>query len=402
MDIAEYKYMDNLFLTHYKEMDQLSVCEDAGRRLEVRKVENGLILPYKIVNGEKRAGVVDNRGSFVELSGFEALSPVDAWGGSYEIEEPVSRREEKVIYFGRFWKHWGHFLMDMVSRLWYVLENKEPLGIVYDSTVEISGIYLEFLELLGIRKEQLIRIEIPTVFNQVIIPECAHKPGIFCSVKYKEIFDRAAEQVLAKADEPGKYKGECIYFTRRQLGNRIPMEIGEKEIEDLFRKNGYLVVAPEKYSLTEQIMMIRESRKAACLSGTLPHNMMFAEDGTELCIIRKTNKPNYRQVDVNAIRNLKVVNIDAHISLKAVGPAGPFIVDYNQNVKKYLEDQNMNFEPIGLKQHVRRLLKLIWYVPVYFARNKNSKREVPLYIGKEFSTTANAKKELFRFYIKRL
>lgn len=138
---------------------------------------------------------------------------------------------------------------------------------------------------------------------------------------------------MIKADKPGKYKGECIYFTRRQLGNKIPMEIGEKEIEDLFRKNGYLVVAPEKCSLLEQIMLIRESSKVACLSGTLPHNMMFAKDGAELCILRKTNKPNYRQVDVNAIRNLKVVNIDAHISLKAVGPAGSFIVDYNQNIK---------------------------------------------------------------------
>lgn len=175
------------------------------------------------------------------------------------------------------------------------------------------------------------------------------------------------------------------------------MEIGEKEIEDLFRKNGYLVVAPEKYSLTEQIMMIRESRKAACLSGTLPHNMMFAEDGTELCIIRKTNKPNYRQVDVNAIRNLKVVNIDAHISLKAVGPAGPFIVDYNQNVKKYLEDQNMNFEPIGLKQHVRRLLKLIWYVPYTLQGTKIARGKCRCILVKNFQLQQMRRKNCFGF-----
>lgn len=144
MDIAEYKYMDSLFLDKYKQMDNLPVCEDGGRRLEVKKVKNGLVLPYKIVNGEKRAGVVDSRGNFVELSGFEALSPVDAWGGSYEIEKTVARRAEEVVYFGRFWKRWGHFLMDMVSRLWYVLENKEPVKIVYDSTEEMTGNYLEF------------------------------------------------------------------------------------------------------------------------------------------------------------------------------------------------------------------------------------------------------------------
>lgn len=402
MDTANYKYMDSLFLDNYKEMDQLDVCKNAERNLEVIEVEKGLVLPYKVINGEKKAGVLDNEGRFVELSKFEALSPVDAWGGAYKAEEPVAKIEENVVYMGRFWKHWGHFLMDMVSRLWYVLENGNAIKIVYDSNINIAGIYLEFLELLGIKKNQLIRIEKPTIFNKVIVPECSHKPGIYCNVRYKNIFNKVVKQALAQSSEPEKYKEKCIYFTRRQLKNKVPMEVGEKEVESLFQKNNYLIIAPEKYSLTEQIMMVRFAKRIACVSGTLPHNMIFARDGADLCIIRKTNKPNYRQVDVNAVRNLNVVNIDAHISLKAVGPAGPFIVDYNKNVRNYLMDNNMYVEDIGIKQHVIRLVKLLWYIPVYVLRNFRKGREVPLYIKGEFSSTPTAKKELFWYYIKRL
>lgn len=400
MDAFNYKYMDELFLENYKAMDQMTICED--RELKVEIVENATVLPYRIVDGEKRAGVVNGNGEYIELSGFDAISPVDQWGGSYEPEEKPAMIDEEVVYFGRFWKHWGHFLMDMVSRLWYVMDIDESSRIVYDSQVEIEGVYLEFLHLLGIKTDQLIRVDKPTRFRKVIVPECSHKPGISCNQKYKEIFDRVAENALMHFEKPDLYKGRKIYFTRRQLNLRVPLEIGENEIEELFRKNNYLIVAPEKHSLSEQIAMLRQAETIACIAGTLPHNMMFAKDGTKLVIIRKTNKPNYRQVDVNAIRSLDVTNVDAHISLKAVGPAGPFIVDYNQNVMNYFRDNHMVCDSIGIKQHLRRLKKLIWYIPVYILRNRNAKREVPLYDGKGFSTTETAKKELFRFYIKRL
>lgn len=79
MDAFNYKYMDELFLENYKAMDQMTICEDRELRVEI--VENGTVLPYKVVNGEKRAGVVNENGEYIELSGFDAISPVDQWGG---------------------------------------------------------------------------------------------------------------------------------------------------------------------------------------------------------------------------------------------------------------------------------------------------------------------------------
>lgn len=399
MDLYNYKYMDDLFLENYKRMEQLNLCTEDN--LAVEEVIEGTILPYRVVGSSKKAGVVDQNGEYIALSAFEALSEVDSWGGSYQVER-VEYLDETVLYFGRFWRHWGHFLMDMVSRLWWIIENDMNIKIAYDAKEDIQGVYWEFLRLLGVSKNQMVRVENPTRFAKVIVPECSHKPGISCNVRYKKIFDIVAQKALQELEDYGKYRDKSIYFTRMQMKRRIPFEVGEKDFERLFSRQGFVVIAPEKYSLVEQIAMIRGAKRIACLSGTLPHNMIFAQDGAELIVVRKTNKPNYRQVSVNQLRKLKVTNIDAHISLKAVGPGGPFVLDINKNVEAYFKDRYGKRDYSKILQWFKRKIRLMWYVPVYILRNRKMDQQVPLFDGKVFSTTVTAKSELFSYYIKRI
>lgn len=399
MDVCDYRYMDRLFLDEFKAMDSLNVT--SSKELKVTKVSNGVIIPYKNVDGIKYAGVVNHKGAYEELSKFEALSPVDSWEGAYDIGTNIEHIEENVIYMGRFWKHWGHFIMDMVSRLWYAIEIDKTTKIVYDGDTDISGVYLEFMKLAGIEKERLLRVDKPVRFNNIIVPECSYKPGISCNIRYKNIFDVVANNAMKEQNIEKVYQGEKIYFTRTGIKNRVPLEVGEKDIEKIFRDNGYRIISPERYSLVQQIVMIRQAEEIACVAGTLPHNMMFAKDESKLTIVRKTNKPNYRQTDVNNIRGLKVTNVDAHISPLAVGPAGPFILDINENVKRYFADRNMVVNFSGFKSFWKRKARLLWYIPLYVTRNFRRKREIPLFDGKGFGTRPEAKKELFRFYWKR-
>ena len=400
MDCSNYKYMDSLFLDEYKAVDSLDVYSED--ELEVVKVNNAVVLPCRNIGGKKRAGVLDDKGEYVGLSAFEALSPVDCWGGGYELAEEPEYIDENVMYMGRFWRHWGHFTMDLVSRLWYALEVDTSIKIVYDGEDDMSGVYLEFMRLAGIDEGRLLRVDKPTRFKSVVVPECSHKPGISCNIRYKKIFDAVAENALRESAFGDTYKGRKIYFTRTGLNLRVPLEAGEKDVENLFRDNDYMIISPEKHSLTEQIVMLRQAEEIACVSGTLPHNMMFANDGARLTIIRKTNKPNYRQTDVNQIRSLKVVNVDAHISPFAVGAGGPFILDVNRNVETFFRDNGMKFKYSRFLGFWKRKGRMLWYAPLYFLRNKGTRPQVPLFDGKEFSTRETAKKELRRFYVKRI
>ena len=64
-----------------------------------------------------KGGVVDENGQYVSLSAIPGRVE-----GSYEVKAPEFR-DEKVVYCGYLVNHWGHFLIEGVTRLWYFLEN---------------------------------------------------------------------------------------------------------------------------------------------------------------------------------------------------------------------------------------------------------------------------------------
>ena len=64
-----------------------------------------------------KGGVVDENGQYVPMSAIPGRVE-----GSYAVENPEFR-DEKVVYCGYLVNHWGHFLIEGVTRLWYFLEN---------------------------------------------------------------------------------------------------------------------------------------------------------------------------------------------------------------------------------------------------------------------------------------
>ena len=400
MDSARYKYMDSLFLDHFKELDRLPLLkEEDPSYLEVK---NATILTCREINGTKYAGVLDENGTYVTSSGFDALVPIDRWVEGYEPEQVPPFISQRVMYLGRYWPHWGHFLMDEISRLWYVLEREPNIPIAYDAQEDVAGIYEEFLFLAGIKKEQLIRVDRPTRFASVVVPECSHVPGKYVCRAFGRIFSRVIDAALKSPTPLPASAHEHVYLTRTQLGARFPNEVGEKPIEAFFSQNGYSIIAPEKLTLIEQIKVLQHADTVACVSGTLPHTMMLAREGTRVTIVRKSNKPTYRQMSVNQIKNLVVTYVDAHISLFAVGPAGPFILDVNKNVRSFASDNDLRLDYSSPKQFFLRKAHLLRYLPFYVSRNIGKGRYVPLYLDHAWGTTKTAKRELFLFYLRRL
>ena len=104
---------------------------EAGERFvkknsaKVEVYENATILPvvkfedYDVAYG--RGGVVDCNGNYVESSKTKGRI-----GGKYVCDD-YEVRDEKVVFCGFFNKMWGHYLTEVVSRLWYVLKNDETI-----------------------------------------------------------------------------------------------------------------------------------------------------------------------------------------------------------------------------------------------------------------------------------
>lgn len=303
--------------------------------LEVWQGSNATILPLRKDSRVQfgLGGVVDADGNYVDLSAVP-----DRVQFAYEFKNPVFR-DEKVVYCGYLIHHWGHFLIEAVCRLWYFLENDETIDkyvffLDENEQREIQGNYREFLQLLGVW-DKIEFINRPTTFREVLVPELSLRFRSYYSPKYREMFDVIADNVVV---DPSWQPQEKIYYSRSQFAKGKPFEFGFDMLDDFFARNGYTILYPEKVPLSQMIFYIRNSKVVASLSGTLPHNMLFGRNGQKVEILERCTINDDNQVDINRIRELHVVSIDANIPVYPIDFVGPFIMGYTPELQQFAED----------------------------------------------------------------
>lgn len=304
-------------------------------RPEVWSGKDATILPLRRISEDNllfgRGGVVDANGEYVDSSAIERRVQF-----AYPVQNP-EYRDERVVYCGYLVKHWGHFLVEAVARLWYALESTEKLIFVTDEGKDacLSGNYKEFFELLGVYN----RIEIinkPARFREVVVPQLGYKTNAYYSDEYRAIFARIADNVVTPEGWTGPNK---IYLSRSRLKGISKKEIGHDMLDDFFEKNGYQVIHPQDLSLSSLIMLLKHCSECAAFSGTLPHNMLFAPDGSKLIVVERYALNNEIQLDVNRMKYLDVTYLDANLVVYPVSVGyGPFFMAYTQQMDAFAKE----------------------------------------------------------------
>lgn len=335
MHQIDYRYLRPRKADALRKLHEISLQERTS--LSVWHGENATILPLKKLAGDTmlfgRGGVVDSQGNYVSLSAHKQRVV-----GDYVFEDP-QYRDEKVVYCGYLINHWGHFLVESVARLWYVLENESSIDkfifiLEADTDREVKGNFREFLELLKIwDKVEFVRT--PTVYREVVVPELAFLMREYYSPKFVAVFDAVAEHVVP---DPSWNIYSRIFFSRGQWAQNQRLEFGFESVDDFFRRNGYEILYPEKVRLSEFIHYIRNAEVIATVSGSLPHNMLFAGNGQSLQIIERYVINNFYQANINVMRQLQAVYIDANMPVYSVSMAGPFIIGYNDHMQRFAVD----------------------------------------------------------------
>jgi len=354
--------MDEIHIDEYKKLSEKSYFDD--RLVVAKSYTEATILTYQRVPGTNEAlgGIVDSDNLFISESGQHIVGTdvVDAY-----VPEKTEYQDRKVVWFGYFHKHWGHFLTEMVSRCWYFANHSvddEDFYIAYglktDScNEEMTGTYREFLTLLGIPDDRIILISEPTRFREVIIPDLSCEAGNWFTREYRDIFDK----LISNAHEE---KNENIYLTRLKGKGLSRTQIGEKAIMKTFRGSNYRIVAPEQLSLKEQISIFASAKHMVIVEGTLMHNILFCKPGTEVTIINRVIGANGYQPLLNEVKNIEVTYVDAHLSFFPVFAGGPFLFYFSEELCNYCEEHSIRYAKYregGFRLHI----KLIWYFLMY-------------------------------------
>lgn len=313
----------------------------------IKEIENGILLPQKDgILSWGIGGCLDKQGNLVEES-----TVFKAFGGAYSYDDTkVVCLDETIIYIPIIPKHWGHFLIDAICRLWPFIDEKyKSFKIYYNSwgfeNNELTGNYKKYFEYMGIY-ERMIPVEGVIRARKVLIPSATMSFSKSYNLKYKDIFSYVTKQILDSEAVFKLKKKDNIYFTRSQLPTSKLKEIGEKDIETIFYENGFEIMSPEKLSLEEQVFYFYNAKNVASMSGTIMHNIGFAGSNTKLWIMNRTCIPNPPQIMLNKIFDVEVNYVDVYTNETVKHPrdygTGPFWIEPNENFHLFCIDMEYN------------------------------------------------------------
>ena len=234
------------------------------------------------------------------------------------VDGQALRAEAPTIYGGYLLRHFGHFLHESLSRLWWLAPSEgmaTPAKEVAERLRELEAEVVFFMpkwpapgntlpaymeEILAMLRLSAGRIRImdrPLRFRQLLIPaslwgfalqarELDHHLGCDSRALMRHLLASAAmPPAPEEAQSPGQ--GEKLYVTRSGLPSQLGRLMGDVVLDPLLQAIGYTVFHPEQTSLAEQIHRYSRARDLIFMDGSSLYVLWFAKlrRGTRVRVI---------------------------------------------------------------------------------------------------------------------
>jgi hypothetical protein len=140
---------------------------------------------------------------------------------------------------------------------------------------------MRILDAFGIPAERMLVLETPTRLRRVLVPEALfeqmHAAHVAMTGPFREVVTRIAGD-CGRADQP-------VYLSRRLLTSRQRPIVGEAELEDVLRENGFLVAHPETMTFADQVRLVNRHAHVFSSVGSAAHSILFARQRPELHLL---------------------------------------------------------------------------------------------------------------------
>lgn len=323
---------------HYWEK-KLSVRHD----LATENVQDAIVLPAKVTQNGEDGGVLSPDGKPVEKS-YLRWGNSTAVGGAYDFDRKNLTRleDDEYVYLGMLYHHYGHMIIDCSTRLWAMKNNPGLKGIyIVQQTQEakLSSVAKRMIELSGINPDNIIVLNQPARVKNLIVPEQGYCYENYISPEYLGTF----EDIVANIKPTRDYNYDKVFFSRTKFNQKARREIGTEVLDALFESAGFEVIHPERYSLDDQIAIMRHATEYACIQGTLVHNLIFMR-GTlkKIYIVNKTYFMGSQYFDSCKLAGYTPLFLDFYtVKYPTRIFNGPFIFLCNDFMRNFIKDNNI-------------------------------------------------------------
>ena len=248
---------------------RLQNVEIRGGTPQVSIVENAVYVPQRVAQkkGSQRAEVVKSllESSAVAYDHYE-----------HEIDE-------EVVYLGWRFDHFGHFLMQSLARTWFLTEVSPSVRVLFDpphrAWGQPTGWVHRMLEAFGVPPERILILNAPTRLRRLIIPEPLFEPrGVAHDhvVRAHEAMARPYQAVAKRLAGDTTPSEQPLYLSRRRLPPSQRTIVGEGDLEEVLRANGFRIAYTETMTFEDQVRLVNEHADIFSNAGSAAHNVLFA------------------------------------------------------------------------------------------------------------------------------
>ncbi|HRM73091.1 MAG TPA: glycosyltransferase 61 family protein [Paracoccus sp. (in: a-proteobacteria)] len=261
---------------------------EGGWSTELRTVRDAVICP-----AETHA---DTPGVWADGDVEEAATwrgGIRLTGALTEIPEVTAHLDGRHMWGGIYFGHFGHFLVETISRLWAVRQAGAQ-GVLFTprhGRLQSFVTYQKELIDLVLPRTEVRIIREPTRVEELVIPGQGFGLGkISAGTAQFRAFIREALADIEPADI------ENVYISRTRFGGKGGI-INEQRLERLLEAEGYTAVHPERLSLREQFSIFKGARNILGLDGSAFHVLGYVANPDQRAgIIIRRSSPAYHHI----------------------------------------------------------------------------------------------------------
>ena len=256
-------------------LQPLRVGRVSDRQPERVDLDDALCVPLVLLPGaglRLTGGVFGSDGGYVPASGLVTGKRTILGPATTPLPPPAGSLLGRSLYLGPCHYHYGHFLVETLSRLWCVgraeLRTFDHILILPLSN-PVAAFVREFFGLLGVA-DRLRVVDAPMALESVCMPAPAIRyPG------------RVHRQVASIADlfdgDATATTAQPLFLSRAALvpGHHRVL-VGEHHIERVLAEQGVRIFRPERHTVAAQIAALRAHRVIISFAGSALHSLIPA------------------------------------------------------------------------------------------------------------------------------
>jgi hypothetical protein len=295
-------------------MVQASYLKELNTAKKLYFLENAIITPTSM-DEEKRTFtgcVYDQSGNIFSVS--QRTNRNVAWKPMDPDSLPAGEIKGKMIdgrciYLGHYSGHYGHFLLETLSRFWVFCDGVDYDKVIFQPFIHETPSPHSYpparvsFECFNIKSNQLLMVDRLMMFRHLIVPTALVEVNNQSNEEQILVYRQIAEYCERNFHKRGKFlhrffpkqredvQRNRLYLSRRRLKSPHFM-VNEDEVEKLFTGFGFTIIYPETLSFQEQVVLYKQAQVLAGFAGSALHNSVFMMDNALVISLGDVRRPN--------------------------------------------------------------------------------------------------------------